>query len=240
MEHLSVELTPENPQVGQDDAARTRSPVSDLSSRVVGQTDESRPAAAQEAALPSGDDHPEEQPAYYKSQAEVDAALARRLQAERDKLARTYEADVALAQALRARYPGLPDEALLGAQPPPIDAQSLAQQAVHLLQEEADIRQEDDSFDLVAALQENSTARRMLTSGAPVREVYDYLHLSDRIQAARAEAESQTLERIRARGRMPSPLPRRGGGGSFDARNLTQEQVEDIQRRLRQGEKVRL
>ena len=139
MEHLSVELNPENPQVGQDDAALTRSPVSDVSSRVVGQADESRPAAAQESALPSGDDHPEEQPAYYKSQAEVDAALARRLQAERDKLARTYEADVALAQALRARYPGLPDEALLGAQPPPIDAQSLAQQAVRLLQEEADI-----------------------------------------------------------------------------------------------------
>ena len=83
-------------------------------------------------------------------------------------------------------------------------------------------------------------ARRAQASGAPVREVYDYLHLSDRIQAARAEAESQTLERIRARGRMPSPLPRRGGGGAFDARNLTQEQVEDIQRRLRQGEKVRL
>ena len=30
MEHLSVELNPENPQVGQDDAALTRSPVSDV------------------------------------------------------------------------------------------------------------------------------------------------------------------------------------------------------------------
>lgn len=79
----------------------------------------------------------------------------------------------------------------------------------------------------------------MLKEGQPLKKVYDYFKPERNRQDLYRQIEREVTERIRARNARPSSIARaNASNASYDISRLTQKDIEEIDRRVRRGERV--
>lgn len=108
-----------------------------------------------------------------------------------------------------------------------------------LLEQERRIREYDPQFDLEQTLRVQPTLRMMLSGGEPLEKALTYLHMDHRIAEIEQQTEQRVLSQIRARNTRPQPISRAGTGTArIDFSKMSDEEFNEIDKRLHRGEKV--
>ena len=210
-----------------------------------------RDDAVQDAA--SGEDETSNEK-YYRSQKEVDEAFSKRLAHERRKWEREAslhsEVERLKAQADRTPKPPETPELLLEQENKPASrgrkeqettASPIRSEFIEKIQAELEtIQQEYPAFSMETAM-ENPLFGMMLATGEPLERVVDYFYPEHRQDQIRREAEDAVLERIRRRNVRPVSMGH-ANFGSFhrDIAQMSDEEILDIDRRVKRGEKITL
>lgn len=207
-----------------------------------------------------------DQTGYYRSQQEVDHAFGKRLAHERAKWEQAQkEAQAqdqnqeeagepqaqppnegaqldglleAMAQHEQTAVTGSdPSETIDRATDAALGNNTHAAFLVDIAQQAEALSQEMD-FDLAREM-ENPVFAMLLATGAPLRDVMEYVHPEQKAARLRADAEREVIERIRARNQRPASLQRANASQSqLDVSALSDEQIRDIDRRVKRGERV--
>lgn len=198
-----------------------------------------------------------EQTAYYRSQEEVDHAFGKRLAHERTKWEKAQKEaqkgepeaegeaggeEDALVEAMAAyeqQVPASGENPAIMIDRATDAAVDNAQHAAFLLgiAQQAEALSEKMPFDLAREM-ENPVFAMLLATDAPLRDVMEYVHPELKSQRLRADAEREVVERIRARNQRPAPLTRANASSQMDVAALTDEQIREIDRRVKRGERV--
>ena len=116
-----------------------------------------------------------------------------------------------------------------------IEAEEFAE---NVLKEVSELEQLYDDLDLKEDF-ENPLFLYMLESGEPLKKVYDYFNPQKNMQEIRKDIERQVTENIRARNSRPSPIAyANSSSASYDVTRLSQKDIEDIDRRVKRGERI--
>lgn len=156
------------------------------------------------------------------------------------------EAGMSIEQYKAFRKMQRENMALRAAQAAQEREQKAAQQVQGWLKEAEEMRGDYPDFDL-AAESNSSEFLSMLKSGVPVRVAYEVLHLGDiKVDIARnaaKQAEKNVVDGIRAKGSRPAE----NGVSSQNAFTVkedpsrwTKAEMEEVERRVRRGETIRL
>ena len=172
---------------------------------------------------------------FYKSQAEVDAAISKRLKAQREKIMREVQDDLDLAKMVRESLDEMPDRQIL----PDSDKEELQKISQQYLDFEDEIRKSDKDFDLLDMLENNELAQALISSGVDLKKIYEFMNLDKLVSKAKNDGERDALDRIRQRRSLPDAAPA-GSSNHPVGSSLTTSQMNDINERLKKGEKVYL
>lgn len=167
---------------------------------------------------------------FYKSQAEVDRAISKRLKAEREKIMREIyaefeNADMEYADIDYDDYMPQDDELL-----------ALSQEFVDFEQK---MQKKDKNFDLLELIENNEQAQRLIASGVGIKQVYEFINMEKLLDDAKQEGEKSAIERIRSRRLLPDTSPAQSAS-EIKTGDFTKSQMKDINDRLSKGEKVYL
>ena len=108
-----------------------------------------------------------------------------------------------------------------------------------LEREIGELREEDPSFDLGAAMK-MPAFRALVEAGEPLRRAHEYVNADRLKERAREEARMEMMQNIRARGGRPAALRTQGGFAGADVAKLSEAALRRIDERLKRGERVRL
>lgn len=208
----------------------------------------------------------------YKSQKDIDRAIALRLEAARKKWEKEHEAELSLARQLKALYGddinriieeidnkqaekladewGIPFEMAkefvefrklknnpsLLAQPQ-YQANTEERLVDDLAKQEAELKKEIPDFDIVAEMNNNPVFMNMVLNGVPVKNAY-YACYPEKIQKV---IEQKVIQQIKSRNVKPSEITQQTGSTTkIDVNALTPEQLAELSRRARMGERIEL
>ena len=187
--------------------------------------------AAQDAA--SGERENTREETYYRSQKEVDEAFGKRLAQERKK----WEKEASLHAELerlkeRSLREDLRDVSDAGYEKPKSEfIQSILQQTEAL-------KRDYPEFSMEEAMQ-NPLFAMMLAKGESLERVADYFYPERAREKVFREAEDEVLERIRRRNARPHTMAHANQGEIYrDIGKLSDEEILDIDRRVKRGERV--
>lgn len=108
----------------------------------------------------------------------------------------------------------------------------------NVLNEISDLEQEYEGVDLTEDLK-NPLFLHMLESGEPLKKVYDYFYPEKSREINFREMEREVIERIRLRNSRPLSISRANSQNTvYDVSRLSQSEIEDIDRRVKRGERV--
>lgn len=113
-----------------------------------------------------------------------------------------------------------------------IDEEFLAEIKV----QEDELKRNIPDFDLAAEIEKNPMFAVMLSFNEPMERVYEYFNP----EYVYREIEKEILERIKSRNLRPAPVEQRGKAGGFDINNLSRKDMEEIDKRVRRGERIEL
>ncbi len=170
---------------------------------------------------------------YYRSQEEVDAAFKKRMERERRKWEeenpRAFDSNAGEPQELENTGPDAENENKYGEM-----LDDIARQADELLEIYPD-------FDFPRELEQKPMFAYMLAEGMDLKSVYEYFYPEKAMERVREDIRTEVIENIRARNARPQGIRyQNGAGGVRDVSLLTDAQIEDIDRRVKRGERVML
>lgn len=177
-----------------------------------------------------------EQPAdYYRSQQEVDRAFAKRLEAERQK----WEREAAAAK------PDADDREETGdGEAPDAGELSLNEQRrflTEVIRAEEEIRKEDPYFDLGEELKRNPMFALMIANGYDAKRVYEFFYPIRHRGNLKKAVEREIMDRIRLRNTRPQTMGTANAAMSVrDISKLSDDEIRQIDARIKKGERVRL
>ena len=206
-----------------------------------------------------------EETGFYKSQKEVDKAFKKRLERERKKWEQSLEKGTREKQSennlviekeenkkedtvedelskmgdeLHSYLERIEDEGELpenNIERPDEETEKFVESILKEVQELEDMYEEVDlteDFD-------NPLFTHMLKEGQPLKKVYDYFNPEKNKQAIYKQIEHEVTERIRARNSKPSSIAHsNANNASYDISRFTQKDIEEIDKRVRRGERV--
>jgi len=199
-----------------------------------------------------------EEAGFYKSQAEVDRAFKKRLERERRKWEKSFKDRT--AQEAENNTEGKRDSvneelSKIGEELSPfLDKIEYENELAKENNEETDAKTEEfvrtvmnevkelediyEDLDLTEDLN-NPLFMHMLKEGQPLKKVYDYFNPERSRQVLYRQIEREVTERIRARNLKPSSISYSNSSNTvYDISRLTQKDIEEIDRRVRRGERV--
>lgn len=103
------------------------------------------------------------------------------------------------------------------------------------LQEE-ELQKQIPEFDLASEIEKNPMFAVMLSFREPVERVYEYFNP----EYVYKEIEKEILDRIKSRNLRPAHVEQRGKNGGYDVNNLSAKDIEEIDKKVRRGERVEL
>ncbi|GEM_PF-1485671 len=204
---------------------------------------------------------------YYRSQEEVDRAFKKRLERERRKWeASLKERSGEKAEALEDKRAGDEQQAKSsedivneqlgeieselepylknieaeGEMPSEQEEDDYETEAFveSVLKEVSELEQLYEDLDLTEELS-NPLFTHMLKEGQPLKKVYDYFKPQKSRDAVYKEVEREVTEHIRARNAKPSSIAyANASSASYDISRLSQRDIEEIDRRVKRGERV--
>jgi hypothetical protein len=104
--------------------------------------------------------------------------------------------------------------------------------------EEEEMQRENPEFDLAGEMNANPLFALMAASGLPLKRVYGFFHSDEAEGELRKRVEREVIERIRARNLRPAPLDNSGRGASRDISRMSEDEILQIDARVKRGEKV--
>lgn len=206
-----------------------------------------------------------EETGFYKSQKEVDRAFKKRLVRERKKWEQSLTKETEPAKAEdnsnidkdqnknenavddelskigEELSPYLEDIEKSGELPentesvPDEETEEFVSSVMKEVQELEDMYEE---IDLTEGFN-NPLFTHMLKEGQPLKKVYDYFNPEKSRQSLYRQIEHEVTERIRARNSRPSSIAHsNANNASYDISRLSQKDIEEIDKRVRRGERV--
>lgn len=91
-------------------------------------------------------------------------------------------------------------------------------------------------FNLATEIEKNPMFAVMLSFREPMQKVYEYFNP----EYLYHEIEKEILDRIKARNLRPVHVEQRGKSGVYDINNLSANDIAEIDKRVRRGERVEL
>ena len=194
---------------------------------------------------------------YYKSQKEVDAAFKKRLDRERKK----WEESLKNVQYPENEKKETDERTVLdelnniGSELEPFLKYIENEEGFEKIREENEEDKKAEEFaasvlDEVEKLEElyddldlsqdfnNSLFTYMLEKGEPLKKVYDYFNPQKNYDALHREIEREIIGQIRARNSKPNSISHANASSAYyDASRLTQKDIEEIDRRVKRGER---
>lgn len=200
---------------------------------------------------------------FYKSQEEVDRAFRKRLERERRKWEESLkknntdnlenieksEQEIKDENIVSDELKNIGDDLLpllskldkeIGNEdnPETIDSEETEEFVNGMLNEISDLEQEYDGIDLTQDLK-NPLFLHMLENGEPLKKVYDYFNPEKSREVNFRELEREVTERIRLRNSRPVSISHANSQNTvYDVSRLSQSEIEDIDRRVKRGERV--
>ncbi|MDL2225302.1 hypothetical protein LJC20_03720 [Eubacteriales bacterium OttesenSCG-928-M02] len=170
---------------------------------------------------------------YYRSQKEVDEAFKKRLAAERQK----WERETRHAGEAEAPPTGEEEEPDAGEWGMLEEREFLSQ----VVLAEQKIQENDPGFDMEKEFERNPMFALMLASGFDPQRVYSFFYPVEERRSLKAAVEREVMDRIRLRNTRPVPMGSANTTGSQrDISRMTEEEIRDIDARVKRGERVRL
>ena len=196
-----------------------------------------------DAGLPEG---------FYRSQKEVDFAFKKRLEKERrkweeelltqpalsDGLELEEEQEAPVEEKTESASDDFLEEVRQQAQKQRELEEKYAPQMAEIFLQEDEFKRIKPEFDLSEELKANPLMATMLASGHRLSEVYDFFHPEEALERMSDQAERQALENIMARNGRPREIFSSAGSKGKDIMRLSQEEMDEIDRRVRAGERV--
>ncbi len=115
---------------------------------------------------------------------------------------------------------------------PKIDEEFLAEIKV----QEEELKKLIPEFDLAAEIEKNPMFAVMLSFKEPMGKVYEYFNP----EYLYREIEKEILDRIKSRNLRPEHVEQRGKSGGYDVSSLSAKDIEEIDKRVRRGERIEL
>lgn len=108
----------------------------------------------------------------------------------------------------------------------------------NILNEINGLEQQYEGIDLTEDLK-NPLFLHMLENGEPLKKVYDYFNPEKSREVNFKEMEREVTERIRLRNSRPASISHANSQNTvYDVSRLSQSEIEDIDRRVKRGERV--
>ena len=179
---------------------------------------------------------------YYRSQAEVDRAFSKRIAAQRAKWER--ERDEAIQASKDC---GQAEDTENGEEQDFPQAQQETEQEQEKREFLLDIgrqaevfKQSMPCFDMSREISGNEDFRSLLAMGVSVEQAYKATS-EEYVAFVREQAQQEVVKNIRVRNLKPAPIsPSHAASAEFDVDLLTPSQFEEIDRRVKRGERVKL
>jgi len=213
----------------------------------------------------------DEQKIEYKSQKDIDRAIALRLEAARKKWEKEHEVELSLARHLKSMYGddinriieeldnkqaeklsdewGIPFEmakefiefrklknnpSLFVQQDQTNNEDTLVDD---LVKQETELKREIPDFDIVVEMNNNPTFMNLVLNGVSVKNAY-YACYPEKIQKT---IEQKIIQQIKNRNVKPSEITQQTGSTTkIDVNALTPQQLAELSRRARMGERIEL
>lgn len=202
-----------------------------------------------------------EETGFYKSQKEVDRAFRKRLERERKKWEQSLTEESEPAKAVDNLNTHKNQNAVEGelskigeALSPYLEDIEKSGELLENTEDASDEETEQFVSSVMKEVQEledmyneidltedfnNPLFTHMLKEGQPLKKVYDYFNPEKSKQALYRQMEHEVTERIRARNSRPSSIAHSNASNtSYDISRLTQKDIEEIDKRVRRGERV--
>ena len=181
----------------------------------------------------------EEQPAdYYRSQQEVDQAFAKRLAQEKKKWEKEASLAAEVERLKTQTAQELPPQEAERPEQPAEEPPAKSEFIQNITREAEEIAEQFPDFRMEKAM-ENRLFAMMLASGEPLKQVVAYFYPEYGRQEMREQTEREILANIRTRNLRPRSIGHANQGSMRrDVASLSDEEILDIDRRVKRGERV--